>query len=73
MFRARSQNCEKRSLAMTCLSIGNEHIGSHWKKFHEIWHFSILQKSVEKIQVSLKSYKILYIDDNIPLIYSYVE
>jgi hypothetical protein len=30
-------------------------LGSHWKDFHEIYYFSIFGKSVEKIQVSLKS------------------
>ena len=29
--------------------------GSHWTEFHEIWYFSIFQKSVQKIQVTLKS------------------
>jgi len=36
-------------------SIRMEQLGSHWKDFHEIWHFSIFRKSIEKIQVSLKS------------------
>jgi hypothetical protein len=30
---------------------------SHWTEFHEIWYMSIIRKSVEKIQVSLKSDK----------------
>ena len=29
----------------------------HWKDFHEIWYLIIFGKSVEEIQVSLKSYK----------------
>ena len=29
--------------------------GSHWTDFHEIWYFNIFRKSVEKVQVSLKS------------------
>jgi hypothetical protein len=29
-------------------------LGSQWTDFHEILHFSIFRKSVEKIQVSLK-------------------
>jgi hypothetical protein len=32
-----------------------ELLGCHWTGFHEIWYFSIFRKSVEKIQVSLKS------------------
>jgi len=30
---------------------------SHWTDFQEIWYWSIFRKSVEKIQVSLKSEK----------------
>jgi len=37
-----------------CLSIRMEQLRTHWTDFHEIWHFSIFRKSVEKIQVSLK-------------------
>ena len=29
--------------------------GSHWTDFHEIWYLSIFRKSIEEIQVSLKS------------------
>ena len=29
----------------------------HWKDFHEIWYLRICRKSIEKIQVSLKSDK----------------
>jgi hypothetical protein len=32
-----------------------EQLASHWTYFHEIWYFIIFSKSVEKIQVSLKS------------------
>jgi hypothetical protein len=34
-----------------------EQLGSHWTDFHEIWYLSIFRKSVEQIQVSLKSDK----------------
>jgi len=35
-----------------------QQLGSHWRDFHEIWYVSnFLRKSVEKIQVSLKSHK----------------
>ena len=34
-----------------------EKLGSDWTNFDEIWYSSILRKSVEKIQVSLKSDK----------------
>jgi hypothetical protein len=34
-----------------------EQLGSHWTDFHEIWYLNIFRKSVEKIQVSLKSDK----------------
>jgi hypothetical protein len=32
-----------------------EQLGSHWTDFHENWHLNIFRKSIEKIQVSLKS------------------
>jgi hypothetical protein len=32
-----------------------QQLGSHWTEFNEIWYFIIFQKSIEKIQVSLKS------------------
>jgi hypothetical protein len=39
------------------LSVGMQQLGSHWTDFHEIWYLRIFRKSVEKIQVSLKSNK----------------
>ena len=56
-----------------CLSTWNNN--SLWTDFHEIWYFSIFQKYVQKIQVSLKSDKIngyltgrpIYIFDHISL------
>jgi hypothetical protein len=39
-------------------SIRTEQLSSHWTDFHEIWSLSIFfRKSIEKIQVSLKSFK----------------
>jgi hypothetical protein len=32
-----------------------EQLCSHWTDFHEIWYLNKIQKSVEKIQVSLQS------------------
>jgi hypothetical protein len=40
-----------------CLSVRMEHPGSHWTDFHEIWYLRIFRKSVEKLQVPLKSDK----------------
>jgi hypothetical protein len=34
-----------------------EQVASHWTDFHEIWYLNIFRKSVQKIQVSLKSDK----------------
>jgi len=34
-----------------------EQLGSHWMDFHEIQYLGIIRKSVEKIQVVLKSAK----------------
>jgi hypothetical protein len=58
---ALSQNCEKRLLVSSCLSLRPfarmEQLGSHWTDFHEILYLSIFRKSVEEIQVPLKSDK----------------
>jgi hypothetical protein len=35
-FYSRSQNCEKRLLASSCLCVLMEQLGSHWTDFHEI-------------------------------------
>jgi hypothetical protein len=34
-----------------------EQLGSHWADFYEIWYLRIFRKSVEKIQILLKSDK----------------
>jgi hypothetical protein len=39
------------------LSVRMEQLDSHRTDFHEIWYFTIFRKSVEEIQVSLKSDK----------------
>jgi hypothetical protein len=39
------------------LSLRMDKLSSHWTDFHYIWYFRIFLKSVEKIQVSLKSDK----------------
>jgi len=55
------RSCKKWLLASSCpsvqLSTHMEQLGSHGVDFHEIWDLSIFQKSVKKIQVSLKSDK----------------
>jgi len=38
-------------------SVRMEQLGSHWTDLHEIWYLCILLKSIDKIQVSLKSDK----------------
>jgi hypothetical protein len=45
------------NLRYVCLSVRMEQLGSHWTDFHEILvlHLSIFRKSVETIEVSLKS------------------
>jgi hypothetical protein len=61
LFLARSQNYEKRLLASSCLffllSVRMEQLGCHWTYFHEILYLRILRKSVEKVEVPLKSDK----------------
>jgi hypothetical protein len=37
-----------------CVSVRMEQLCSNWADFHEIWYLSVFQKSVEKIQLSLK-------------------
>ena len=68
-FQTRSQNCDKRILASSCLpvcpSVHMEQLGSHWTDFHEIWYLSIFRKSVEKIQDWLKSNNNDYVGEDI--------
>ena len=49
-----SQDCEKRLLSSSCLSVCMEQLGFHWEEFHEIVYFSTFGKSVEKIKISFK-------------------
>jgi len=57
-YLARPQNCEKWLLASSCqpirLSVRTQ-LGSHPMDFHKIWYLIIFQKSIEEIQLSLKS------------------
>ena len=39
------------------LSVHREQLGSHWSDFHGIWYLRNFRKSVEELQVSLKSDK----------------
>ena len=66
-FYARWQNCDKRLLASSYLSarppvrpsvrpsVHMEPLGSHWTDFHKNGYLVIFRKSVDKIQVPLKS------------------
>jgi hypothetical protein len=58
-FQNRLQNCERRLLASSrvCPSFRMQQLGSHLTDFHDIWFLVVFRKSVEKIQVSLKSDK----------------
>jgi hypothetical protein len=60
-FQVCLQNCENRPLAV-CVSVRPsvhmERLGSHWMDFREILCLCIFQKSLEKIQVWLKSVRI---------------
>ena len=44
-----------QKLRYVCPSVRMEQLGFHWTDFHEIWYYNIFRKSVQKIQVSLKS------------------
>jgi hypothetical protein len=50
-----SQNCEKRQLNSSCLSIClsvcMEKLCSHWTDFHEIWYLNMFRKSVKEIHL----------------------
>jgi hypothetical protein len=59
-FWVRLQNCKMQLLALSCLSVHMDHLGSHWTDFDEVWYMSFFQKSVEKIQVLLKSDSNMY-------------
>jgi hypothetical protein len=48
---------QRLGCAVVCPSVRMEQFGSYWTDFHEIWCLSSFRKSVEKIQVSLKSDK----------------
>jgi len=55
-FLARSQNCGKlRNVCLSAYPHGTTR--PHWTDFRKIWCLNILRKSVEKIQISLKSDK----------------
>ena len=56
-FWARSQKCETRLAASSCLSVHVKQLGFHRTDFHEVWYLSIFCKSAKKIRVSLKSDK----------------
>jgi len=61
--QARSQNCDKRLLASSCLSVHPsvrrmEQLGSHLTDFHEIWYLSTFKKICrKKNRILLKSDK----------------
>jgi hypothetical protein len=42
-FQARSQNCWKRLLASSCLSV-RPSVGSHWTDFLAAWYLSVFEK-----------------------------
>jgi hypothetical protein len=50
-----SAKSQEVNISCVILSVRMEQFGSHWTDFREIWYLSIFRKSVEKIQVSLKS------------------
>jgi hypothetical protein len=75
-FRKATINCDISVCLSVCMSVRMEQLGSHWTAFHGILNFSFFfRKSVDKIQVSLKSDKIneyltwraIYIFDHISL------
>jgi hypothetical protein len=63
-------------IAKSDYKLPHEQLGSHWTDFYQIWYLNIFRKSVEKVQVWLKSnknngyftWRPTYIYDNISLI-----
>ena len=57
-FSRFSQNCEKRLLATSSLSVRPSTSNNlHWKNFYGICYLSIFRKSAHKVKVSLQSEK----------------
>jgi len=56
-FKVISQNCEKRLIASSCLSLCVEQLGFHWTNFYKISFLRVSPKAVDKTHVSLKSDK----------------
>jgi hypothetical protein len=54
---AKLRNATISFVVSLCPRVRKEHFGSDWADFHEIRYLRIFRKSVEKIQVSLKSDK----------------
>jgi hypothetical protein len=58
VFYVLSQKLQKATISFIVhirFSVRVEQLCSHWKDFHEIFYLSIFRKSVQKIEVSLKS------------------
>jgi len=53
-FETRSQNCEKRQLASSCLSFRMKKLGSHWTDFHQILYSSAYRRTT-RIIISITS------------------
>jgi len=51
-----SKKLQKATISFI-VSVLMEQLGSHWTDINEIWYLSILQKTFERIQVSVKSDK----------------
>jgi hypothetical protein len=54
---AKLQKATGSFIMSVCPSIHMEQFGFHWTDFDKIWYLRFFQKSVKKIQVSLKSDK----------------
>ena len=60
-FQTCLQNCEKRLLAWSCLSVrpsvSMAQLGTHWTDFHLTLYLSTFRKFVKKIQICLETDK----------------
>jgi hypothetical protein len=55
IFRRVRKIVKRHCLSSACLAVRMRILGSQQTDFHEIWYLSIFPKSIEEIQVSLKS------------------
>jgi hypothetical protein len=59
-FLGASQNCEKRLLASSCLSVHMKQLSSRWTDSHETWYLGIFSDICQVNSSSNKNKRVLY-------------